>query len=74
MTATDHNRPEHDVHGGMSHAGDGWMMIACCIPMLIVAVALVATGVVGAGFILAALMCMAMMWLTMRAMGPTTHS
>ncbi|MBF6558280.1 MAG: hypothetical protein IVW52_19440 [Acidimicrobiales bacterium] len=34
----------HAGHGG--HGGHGWMMIACCIPMLIIAVVLVATGVV----------------------------
>ena len=47
MTITNDNQPSHDAHGGMTHAGHGWMMIACCIPMLIVAIALVATGVVG---------------------------
>jgi hypothetical protein len=69
MTATDHDRPEHDVQGGMSHAGHGWMMIVCCIPMLIIAAALVAAGVVGVGFIFAAVMCTAMMAIMMRAMG-----
>ena len=69
MTITNDNQPSHDAHGGMTHAGHGWMMIACCIPMLIIAIALVATGVVGAGFIFVAVMCTAMMWLMMRAMG-----
>ena len=54
------------THAG--HGGHGWMMIACCIPMLVIAVALVATGVAGPGFILVALMCTAMMALMMRAM------
>jgi hypothetical protein len=74
MTTTNDNQPSHDAHGGMTHSGHGWMMIACCIPMLIVAIALVATGVVGAGFIFAALMCTAMMWMMMRAMGHGTDS
>ncbi|GIU94170.1 MAG: hypothetical protein KatS3mg012_0627 [Gaiellaceae bacterium] len=50
------------------HAGHGWLMIACCIPMLVIAVALVATGVVGAGFIVIAVACTAMMALMMRGM------
>ena len=74
MTITNDNQPSHDAHGGMTHAGHGWMMIACCIPMLITAIALVATGVVGAGFIFVAVMCTAMMWLMMRAMGHGTDS
>jgi hypothetical protein len=44
------------------------MMIACCIPMLVVVAALVATGTVGIGFVLAAAMCVAMMALMMHAM------
>lgn len=66
----------HAGHTGMSHGGHGghhWMMMVCCIPMIIIAVILVATGVVGAGFILVALACTAMMWLMMRAMGDMGH-
>jgi hypothetical protein len=54
------------VHGG--HGGHGWMMIACCVPMLVIAIALVATGTVGAGFLFAAVMCTAMMAIMMRGM------
>lgn len=50
------------------HGGHGWMMIACCIPMLGIAVVLVATGVVGVGFIAVAVACTAMMALMMRGM------
>lgn len=50
------------------HAGHGWMMIACCIPMLAIALALVATGVVGFGFIVIAIACTAMMAIMMRGM------
>ena len=53
-------------HGG--HSGHGWMMIACCIPMLIIAIVLVATGVAGPGFILAAILCTAMMAMMMGGM------
>jgi hypothetical protein len=45
-----------------------WAMIACCIPMLVIAVVLVATGVAGPGFIFAAVMCTAMMAMMMRGM------
>lgn len=48
------------------HRGHGWMMIACCIPMIVIAVALVATGVVGAAFLFVAIACTVMMALMMR--------
>jgi len=50
-------------HG--AHAGHGWMMILCCIPMLVIAVALVATGVASASFLFAAIACFAMMAMMM---------
>ncbi len=53
-------------HGG--HGGHGWMMMICCIPMLVIAVALVATGTASAGFLVTALLCTAMMALMMRGM------
>jgi hypothetical protein len=60
----------HETQTGSSHrhSGHGWMMIACCIPMLAIAIALAATGVVGYGFILIAVMCTAMMVMMMRGM------
>jgi hypothetical protein len=48
--------------------GHGWMMIACCVPMLVITIALVATGTLGAGFLFAAVMCTAMMAVMMRGM------
>ena len=45
------------------------MMIACCVPMLVIAVALVATGAVGPGFLAVAVGCTLMMALMMRGMG-----
>jgi len=61
-------RPRH------THGGHGWMMIACCIPMLLIAVALVAAGVVSTGFVFGAVLCTVMMMLMMRAMaGPGGH-
>lgn len=50
------------------HGGHGWMMIACCIPMLVVVAALIATGIAGTGAIIYAVVCLAMMWLMMKAM------
>ena len=47
-----------------------WLIIACCVPMLAIAIALVATGVVGAGFIVVARACTVMMAATMAAMPP----
>ncbi|MHB1433007.1 MAG: hypothetical protein ACYCVZ_12925 [Streptosporangiaceae bacterium] len=52
-----------------SHGGHGWMMIACCIPMLVIAVILVATGVASPAFLVIALGCTLMMALMMRGMG-----
>ena len=70
MTTHDYRteHEDHTGHAGMNHGGHHWMMIACCIPMLIIAVALVATGVASPGFILVALICTAMMALMMRGM------
>lgn len=50
------------------HGGHGWMMILCCIPMLVIAAILLAVGVVSAGFLVFAVACAAMMALMMRAM------
>lgn len=65
MSTPEDNGSEHDEHGGgHSH----WMMVACCVPMIVIAIALVATGVVGAGFLLVAVGCLLMMALMMGAM------
>ena len=53
-------------HAG--HSGHRWMMIACCIPIVVIAVTLVATGVVGAGLIFGATMCTVMMAMMMAMM------
>lgn len=63
--------PQEPHAGHKPHAGrgaHGWMMIACCIPMLVIAVALVAAGVASPGFIVAAIACTLMMALMMRGM------
>ena len=63
-THTDRDRPEAHVE----HRGHGLMMIACCIPMLVIAVVLVATGVVNPGFLVTAIACTVMMAVMMRMM------
>lgn len=51
-----------DQHGsGHRHGGHRLMMIACCIPMIVVALLLVATGVAGSGILAIALLCTALM-------------
>jgi hypothetical protein len=55
--------------GGMDHDGHHWMMIVCCIPMIVVVGALVAVGAASPGWILVAVSCVAMMALMMRGMG-----
>ena len=61
----DHPAPESTTEGG----GHSWLMIACCIPMLVIAVALVVTGVVSPTFLIVAIMCTAMMAMMMRGAG-----
>jgi hypothetical protein len=61
------SKPTGDPGDG-GHSGHGWMMIVCCIPMLVLAIALVSTGVVGSGFIFVAVMCTLMMAMMMRMM------
>jgi len=62
---------DHTGHGG--HGGHRWMMIACCIPMLVIVGVLVATGVAGTGAIIYAVVCLAMMALMMRLMPGDHH-
>lgn len=63
-TGESNAQDEEGGRGGHGH----WMMIACCVPMLVIAGVLVATGVVGYGFAVVAIMCTAMMALMMVAM------
>lgn len=64
-------QPHGHSAGGRQAAGrggHGWMMIACCIPMIVIAIILVMTGVAGPGFVFAAFLCTAMMALMMWGM------
>lgn len=56
----------HEQAGG--HHGHGWLMLVCCIPMLVIAVLLVTAGVLSPGFLIAALVCTAMMAMMMQGM------
>ena len=62
--------PVHSSAGG--HKGHGLMMVACCIPMLVIAGVLVWTGIASAGLIVAALLCTALMMAMMYLM-PGSH-
>ena len=64
---------DHSPSGGArpgtaGHGGHRLMMIACCIPMLVVAGILVLTGVAGYQAILVALVCTVMMAAMMSGM------
>jgi hypothetical protein len=66
---------QHDPHTRTTepsrqpkHGGHGWMMIACCVPMLVIAIVLVASGTVSAGWLFAAVTCTVMMAAMMRGM------
>ena len=49
------------------------MMIACCVPMLVIVIALVASGTLGAGALLLALGCTLLMVLMMGGMKGHDH-
>ena len=63
-TSEDHYPGTHDGHRG----NHGWMMMLCCIPMVVIAVALVVTGVASASFVFTAVLCVGMMAMMMRGM------
>ncbi|MGY5080900.1 hypothetical protein ACWIGX_28045 [Streptomyces nigrescens] len=54
---------------GRRRGSRGWIMLACCIPLVIIVFVLAATGVVDFGFGFVAIACLAMMALMMRGMG-----
>ena len=63
-------RPAHDdaAAGPTGHRGHGWLMIACCIPMVVVVGIMVASGVVDVVFVFLALACTALMAFMMHGM------
>lgn len=60
----------HDTSSREQHSGQGhrWLMIACCIPMVVVVAVLLATGAAGSGALVFAAICLGMMALMMFAM------
>lgn len=54
------------------HKGHSLMMVACCIPMLLIVAVLVWTGVASAGLFVVALLCTALMVAMMYLM-PGSH-
>jgi len=71
MTTQEPRTRIHDPHKPGKTPGGGkhdWLMIACCVPMLAVAVILFATGVLSGGFMIAAVACTVMMAIMMRSM------
>ncbi|HET7278965.1 MAG TPA: hypothetical protein VFJ22_12870 [Dermatophilaceae bacterium] len=57
-----HARDRHDMARLWRHR---LLMIACCIPMLVLVIALVASGAAGSGALLFALICIGLMGLMM---------
>lgn len=78
-TGTDPQGHPGDNHGQSldgpegGHGGHRWLMIACCIPMVVIVGILLATGVAGTGAIVFAVVCLGMMALMMFAM-PGGHN
>lgn len=68
---SDVDAPQPPAAEPQKRGGHGrWMMIACCVPMLAIAVVVVATGVAGSGAIFAAVACTAMMAVMMIGISP----
>jgi len=71
MSALDRNdlgEEAKDEDGNKRGGGHGrWMMIACCVPMLAIALVVALSGA-GSGFLVLAVMCTAMMALMMGGM------
>ena len=54
--------------GPRRHGRHRWMMLACFVPLLVVAAALIFTGAVGTGSVVFAVACITMMAVMMLAM------
>lgn len=61
----------HEGHGG--HGSHGWMVLICCIPMLLIAVGLMVAGAASPEILVPAILCTVMMALMMRAMPGGGH-
>lgn len=68
-TGPNMGQPRMAEHGHGSRGGHGWMMIACCTPMLAIAVILFLIGAVSPVFLIFAVVMVALMAWTMKGMG-----
>jgi hypothetical protein len=59
---------QHHLHGGGDHGRHGWMMVAFCIPIIVIISALAATRVLSKSFLLYALACILTMAVMMGVM------
>lgn len=50
------------------HGGHNWLMMACCVPMILIAIGLVFAGVVSVSYLIYAVGCLGMMFMMMRMM------
>ena len=55
-----------DAKGG--HGGHNWMMMACCVPMVLIALGMVIAGAISVSFLIYAVACLGMMFMMMRMM------
>ncbi|NMR21576.1 hypothetical protein [Cellulomonas fimi] len=69
----EHDRREHPTEGTGGHGRHRLMMIACCVPMLVIVGVLVATGVAGSAAIIYAIVCLGAMAVMMLAMPGGRH-
>lgn len=66
-------RPDGDPASGPGRRhGHRWLMLACCVPMLVVVAALLVSGTASVGTVAFAVVCVALMTLVMLAM-PRGH-
>lgn len=67
-------KPVTDTTGHAGHKNSHrWMMVACCIPMVIIVVALIAAGAINIGWLLFAAACVALMAMMMGGMHGESH-
>lgn len=70
---SDHFTADQQPPRGRPSRSHHWIMLACCIPMVIVAIAMFATGTASPGLLLVAVVCTVMMALMMRGMDHAGH-
>lgn len=63
-------KPSDD--SGRPHRGHRWLMLACCVPMLVIVAVLLISGTAGIGAVVFAVVCVGIMTAMMLAM-PRGH-